>query len=140
MQRLQQLFDSDLVLDRDDLVIPDSGSCFRIRLSVGVLDADGSIFDASLLSCVAVMRKMELPVVEIHEDGCAEIAADMGEGKPVTLNCMPVAVTIGCFDNLLVVDPTEEEEPFMDATITVILNEHGDILSRPRFPSIVIAA
>ena len=127
---MQQLFDANAILSHEDLCIENSDARFRIDLSVAVLDADGAVFDASLLSCVEVLKRLELPVVEIHKDGRAEIA-DLDEGKALALNSEPVALTIGCFNEMLVVDPIDEEESFMDATMTFIVDEHGNILSMP---------
>ena len=130
--RLQTVLGASDVIIAENFVIPNATSRFRLLLTTSVLQADGAVFDACLLSCVAVLQRMEVPVVEIDADQRAEVVVGFGEGKPIALNAIPLALTVGRFEDVLIIDPTEREASFADAILSVVVNASGDILSTNR--------
>ena len=127
--QLQQLFDSrDLIKHETFEIDGASGAHFRLRLTVSVLEDDGSVFDASVASCIAVLKGIELPIVEIDADGSVSIAPDLSEGKSIVLQRVPMALTVGSVDGVLLVDPTKAEASLLDASMCVTVDEHQRLL------------
>ena len=130
--RLQTVLGAADVIVDENFIIPNATSRFRLLLATSVLQADGAVFDACLLSCIAVLKRMELPVVEIDADQRAEMVVGFGDGKPIALNAIPLALTVGRFEDVLIIDPTEREASFADAILSVVVDANGDVLSTYR--------
>ena len=68
------------------------------------------------------------------DSDAAAAAASSGQpgGAPamrrLQLGCQPVSLTCGVYRGQLLIDPTAEEEPLLDATLTATLDEQGGVL------------
>jgi hypothetical protein len=125
----------------------------------GAPAADGSLHDACLLAALAALSSLRLHKVSVDEAGrittaaasenAAEAAAAGGnaaeagssqQGAPqqqrqqLELRSMPVSLTTGVFRERLLVDPTAEEEPFLEVAATVTVDEGGDLLGELEGP------
>ncbi|KAL6007249.1 hypothetical protein ACLOJK_032745 [Asimina triloba] len=110
-------------------------------LDIYCLDADGSVFDAALLSAVSALSHLQIPLVSVNDDGRVfTISGEQGEGKsakePVnkdrrklTLGCIPFALTCILHKKYTLVDPTAEEESIMESVVTVVLDSSGRLVS-----------
>jgi exosome complex component RRP43 len=121
-------------------------------------DADGSLHDACLLAVLAALSSLRLHAVAVDDAGNVTSAAAGGDDRdaqsqrqgtaaaagnnqpqeqhgrqqpgqqPLTLGCLPVSVTCGVYRGRLLVDPTGEEEPLLEALLTATLDEQGCVL------------
>ncbi len=116
------------------------------------LSADGSLYDACLLAAVAALASLRLHAVTVDDSGrirkagedgavgngaAAAAAAQQRPGsqqqgaappRSLRLGCQPVGLTCGVYRGQLLVDPTAEEEPLLDALLTATVDERGDVL------------
>lgn len=126
--QIQTLFDQDEIIPSNAFDIPNTSSHFETKLNVEILDADGNGFDAAFLSCISLLQRLRLPAVEIESDGHVSIAEDMGNGMEIPFRCLPFPLTFGCIEEILVVDPIENEIIVMDALLTLVLDMSGNVL------------
>ena len=91
---------------------------------------------------LAALSSLQLHAVTVDDAGrvtkadsdAAAAAASSGQpgGAPamrrLQLGCQPVSLTCGVYRGQLLIDPTAEEEPLLDATLTATLDEQGGVL------------
>mmetsp|Transcript_21499 Transcript_21499/g.44210 ORF Transcript_21499/g.44210 Transcript_21499/m.44210 type:complete len:411 (-) Transcript_21499:20-1252(-) len=106
---------SSRYIDPTELGIEPGKSAWRVRISIHVVNHDGNVWDAALLSACAALADLKLPVVEVNrKDGNVRIVdgAEGGiggddngveaekkkvqrrEGRSLTLGPVPVPLTI----------------------------------------------
>lgn len=108
--------------------------------------ADGSLYDACLLAALAALASLRLHVVTVDDSGRIRKAGEDGAGaapppqqpgsqqqgaaplRRLQLGCQPVSLTCGVYRGQLLVDPTAEEEPLLEALLTATVDERGDVL------------
>jgi exosome complex component RRP43 len=136
-QALNDLFLRNKVFDTKQLCISPGQAVWVAYLDLYILDACGSLMDACLLAAVAALLSTTLPAVHVTDEGNVERDSTEGpsagaalapQGTPLALSCTPTALTCGVYGQHLIPDPDHEEEALMDATITTIINEHGQLL------------
>ncbi|KAG8221855.1 hypothetical protein J437_LFUL003231 [Ladona fulva] len=86
------------------------------------LNYDGSVLDACILALMAALNTVSLPEVEYdHEKSTTTVKT---ERVPLKILSMPVSTTHAIFDDeVLLADPTCEEEDLASGTITVVVSE-----------------
>lgn len=99
----------------DKLSITPGEEVWAVFIDIDVLDHDGNMLDASALAAIAALSDVKPPDSEEWKL----------PGFPLTRK--PIAVTLAKINDTLMVDPTLDEELVMDARLTVITAEDGDI-------------
>lgn len=118
-----------------------------VYVDVVCLAADGSLFDAALLAAVGALRTLELPSVQVSDDGKVCVAPhdatqDARRGADAAhpavhvgrleMHNLPVALTCGLWKGKILADPCEVEESMMDACVTVTMDGQGSLVRPPR--------
>jgi exosome complex component RRP42 len=111
------------MIDLGKLVIVEGKTVYSVFVDVNVLNIDGNLFDATSYSVVTALLTARMPKFEVKD----EKVKDAGEMIPIPLSKVPVSVTIARIGNVLVVDPTAEEEAVMDARITLTTDDEGNL-------------
>ncbi|EFN59910.1 hypothetical protein CHLNCDRAFT_132943 [Chlorella variabilis] len=156
-EQLSSLLEGAGVVDRRQLCIDPGKAAWAVYVDVYVLDADGSLHDACLLAVLAALSSLRLHAVAVDDtgriqkapadaaaagaagaqrqqgaaDGAATALQQQPQGhqrRPLLLACHPVSLTCGLYRDRLLVDPTAEEEPLLEAAMTTTVDESGDIL------------
>lgn len=145
-EQLGAVLEGGGVLDRRQLCIDAGKAAWAVYLDLYVLDADGSLYDACLLAALATLASLRLHAVTVDDSGrihkasedgtaaeagaAAAAAAQRGAApqRGLQLGCQPVGLTCGVYRGQLLVDPTAEEEPLLDALLTATVDEQGDVL------------
>ncbi len=86
-------------------------------IDIHVLDYDGNLFDACSYGAVAALATTTVPAK----------AMGQGEDFPLPVEHWPVSVTTSKIKDILLVDPSLDEERMADARLTVTTDENGDI-------------
>lgn len=86
-------------------------------IDIHVLDYDGNLFDAASYGGVAALGSATVPAK----------AHGLGEDYPIPVDHWPVSVTTAKIRDVMLVDPTQDEERMMDARLTVTTDESGAI-------------
>ncbi|XP_027073311.1 uncharacterized protein [Coffea arabica] len=140
----KQLSDTILssgMIDLKELSLVSGKAAWMAYLDIYCLDADGSLFDAALLSAVAAFSHLQIPVVSLNDEGrIVLVSEDNGGGKlekePVNkekrklkLATIPFSLTCVLHKNYILADPTAEEESIMETLVTVVLDSSSQLVS-----------
>ncbi|XP_027076724.1 uncharacterized protein [Coffea arabica] len=140
----KQLSDTILssgMIDLKELSLVSGKAAWMAYLDIYCLDAEGSLFDAALLSAVAAFSHLQIPVVSLNDEGrIVLISEDNGGGKlekePVNkekrklkLATIPFSLTCVLHKNYILADPTAEEESIMETLVTVVLDSSSQLVS-----------
>ncbi|KAJ4795091.1 Exosome complex component Rrp42 [Rhynchospora pubera] len=109
-------------------------------LDIYCLNADGSLFDAALLSAVAAFTHLQIPLVSVTEEGRVFTVSSEQEEKTkfelvnkekrkLSLSSIPFPLTCVIHEDYILVDPTAEEETVMETSITLVLDTLGNLVS-----------
>mmetsp|Transcript_43059 Transcript_43059/g.51672 ORF Transcript_43059/g.51672 Transcript_43059/m.51672 type:complete len:302 (+) Transcript_43059:81-986(+) len=127
---VQRTLSSSGMINYSDLCITPNKFAWKIRVSIVCLNHDGNVEDAALLAAVAALGDTTLPSTILNEQtGLIETTPSSGNQKPLKLHCIPIPLTIGYFDNILMADPTLDEESVLDSMVTIVMsstNEDGE--------------
>ncbi|EIW79965.1 hypothetical protein CONPUDRAFT_166613 [Coniophora puteana RWD-64-598 SS2] len=128
-ERLNEALVASGILPLESLAIHPGKAVWTIYIDAICLNFDGNAFDAALLAMVAALYNTRLPVATFDED-TGHTTCLRKETVPLELTCKPISTSFGMLDSLQVLsDPTSFEEPLMDTTVSVVVNEKGDLLA-----------
>lgn len=100
----------------------EGGKAYILWIDLYVINDDGNLVDAANLAAVAALKNTQLPAVVKEEQG-VKLDRNNKTPLPVDLNKAPIAVSIGKIGNVLLLDPTLEEELSLDGRITFTISE-----------------
>ncbi|XP_077240622.1 3'-5'-exoribonuclease family protein [Tasmannia lanceolata] len=137
-KQLSDVISSSEMVNLKELSLVSGKAAWMAYLDIYCLDADGSLFDAALLSAVAALSHLQIPLVSLNDDG--RVVTVSGEGKSVkevvnkerrklTLTNIPYSLTCILHKKYILVDPTAEEESIMESLVTVVLDSSGCLVS-----------
>ena len=110
----------------EDLVIIPGRKVWLVFNDIYLIDHDGNIIDAGMLSSMLALNLAKIPkIVSIEDDNV--VIDKMVKETPLPLNLNVVTVTIGLIDEIPLVDPLLEEELVIDSKITIAFDEKGRI-------------
>jgi exosome complex component RRP42 len=112
------------MIDVGKLVLKEGKWVYAVFVDVSILNVDGNLFDAVSAATVAALLTTRIPKYEVKE-GADPIKTE--EKIPLPIQTVPVAVTMAKIGDYLLVDPTSEEEAVMDARITLVSDDRGNI-------------
>ncbi len=110
----------------EDLVIIPGKKVWLVFNDIYLIDHDGNIIDAGMLSSMLALNLVKIPKIVSIEDDNIVIDKTVKE-TPLPLNLNVVTVTIGLIDEIPLVDPLLEEELVVDSKITIAFDEKGRI-------------
>ncbi len=93
-----------------------------ILIDIYPLNDAGNLFDAASLAALAALKNARFPKVEDDQVQYGEPTE-----KALPMEHMPISCTVLKIGNTFLVDPTNEEEEFCDARLTVAILENGNI-------------
>ncbi|CAI9099935.1 OLC1v1036833C1 [Oldenlandia corymbosa var. corymbosa] len=140
-KQLSDVILSSGMINLKDLSLVSGKAAWMAYLDIYCLDADGSLFDAALLSAVAAFSHLQIPVVSLSDEGRIVLVPEgNGGGKfekePVNkekrklkLCTLPFSLTCALHKNYILADPTSEEESIMETQLTVVLDSSGLLVS-----------
>ncbi len=112
------------MIDLSKLVLIPGKKVLAVFVDVNVLNADGNLFDATSYATIASIATSKMPRYYINENGQIKQSDEI---IPLPINGIPISVTMARIGDTLIVDPTSEEEAVMDARITLVLDEDGNL-------------
>ncbi|KAI0044472.1 hypothetical protein FA95DRAFT_1583740 [Auriscalpium vulgare] len=127
--RLNDIIVSSGILPISSLVIHPGKAVWVLYVDATCINYDGNAFDAALVAMVAALKNTTLPKATFNED-TGRTTCSRRTRTPLALARLPVAYSFGVFDSKFVLaDPTAFEEPLLDTTISVVLDDRGALLS-----------
>ena len=109
-------------IDMKDLVIRKGEKCWLVQVDICTINDAGNLLDASALAVLSALNNTYFPKYENDE-----IDYKTKTDKKLELKKLPITVTVSKIGPSLVVDPTTEEENYIDARLTVALNSDNTI-------------
>ncbi|CAA2983291.1 exosome complex component RRP43 [Olea europaea subsp. europaea] len=140
-KQLTDIILSSGMIDLKELSLVSGKAAWLAYLDIYCLDADGSLFDAALLSAVAAFSHLQIPVVSLNDNGrivliSEENSGAMWEKEPVNkekrklkLDTLPFSLTCALHKNYILADPSAEEESIMETYLTVVLDSSLQLVS-----------
>jgi len=106
------------IIDVEKLCIEEGEKVWIIFIDIHILDYDGNLFDAASLAALAALMTAKIPNKRF----------ELGEkDEPLPLSEPPISCTSVRFDNVVVTDPSLDEELIAEARLTVSTDDNGDI-------------
>jgi len=96
---------------------------WTVAIDVVPLNYDGNLIDMGGLSALIALKNARFP--KVNDDG--SIDYHVKTDKALDLQKIPIPVTVCKIGDLLIVDPTDEEEKAVDARLTVTVLEDDKI-------------
>lgn len=136
---LEDVLMSSGMLNLKELCLISGKASWVAYLDVYCLNADGSLFDAALISVVAAFTHLEIPLVSVGDDGRVfTVGGNEGKSKyelvnrekrKLTLGDIPFPLTCALHKDSILADPTAEEESIIETSVTVVLDSSGRLVS-----------
>ncbi|THG17680.1 hypothetical protein TEA_026214 [Camellia sinensis var. sinensis] len=112
-------------VDMESLCVIAGKLVWAIRIDLHILDNGGNLVDTANIAALAALMTFRRPECTLGgEDG-----QEVREPLPLIIHHLPIAVTFGFFgnDNIVVIDPTHNEEAVMSGRMIATLNTNGDV-------------
>ena len=124
------------VIELDKLCIESGGKVWIVFIDLHILDYDGNLFDAASLAALAALMTSKIPIERIRPNlerikdkfpKIEQYLAEHPEDFPLPMKEPPISCTSVKFNNVVVIDPSLDEEEIADARLTVATDTNGDI-------------
>lgn len=112
-----------------ELGIEEGKSAWVVYADVYCAAFDGNLLDAAFLAVVAALQDLRVPATRTDEDGEVVIAERRPYARALNMPRVPVPATFGLVGEHVLSDPSADEEPLLDASCTVVLDEAGNVCS-----------
>ncbi|XP_077983660.1 exosome complex component RRP43-like [Glandiceps talaboti] len=128
-QFVNDVIKNSTVINLEDLCVLEGKIVWVLYCDMMCLDYDGNVVDACLMSLLAALRNVRLDVIKVDKE--TETPKVMSETKQtLELRSQPVATSFAVFDDeILIADPTDEEECLATGVVTIVTNENGRLCS-----------
>jgi exosome complex component RRP42 len=105
------------VIELGKLCIESGEKIWIIFIDIHIIDYDGNLFDCASLAALAALFNTVVPASR-HE---------LGDDYPLPMRDPPVSCTAIKFDDVIVFDPSLDEEDIADARLTIATDKDGNI-------------
>ena len=119
------------VIKLEDLVLIPGKRVWIVFNDLYLLDHDGNIIDTGMLSTILALNQTKMPEVKIESEENIIINRE-NKINPLPINLNVVTVTIGVYEEYLIVDPSLDEELVIDSRITFAIDENRRIVGLQR--------
>ncbi|KAF5391036.1 hypothetical protein D9757_003953 [Collybiopsis confluens] len=136
-ERLNQVLIGNALIPLSSLCISSGKAVWVLYVDATVINYDGNIFDAALITMICALKNVSLPHAEydpeLDRTICTRPGSDSSRpAKKLAMEqaMLPMAFSFGVFaGSHLLPDPTAFEEPLLDTTISVVLDPQAQVLS-----------
>ncbi|KAK0230180.1 ribosomal protein S5 domain 2-like protein [Armillaria fumosa] len=127
--RLNEVLVSSGIIPLESLCVHPGKSVWVLYVDATCINYDGNAFDATLIAMVAALKNTKLPKATYNED-IGRTTCSRKVMTPLQIERLPIALSFGVFDSSRILpDPTSFEEPLLDTTISVVIDEKGQLIS-----------
>ncbi|RPD67466.1 ribosomal protein S5 domain 2-like protein [Lentinus tigrinus ALCF2SS1-7] len=127
--RLNEVLVSSGVVPTSSLCIEPGKAVWVLYVDATCINYDGNAFDATLLAMVAALKNTKLPKARYDEVRQKTVCSRKNR-EPLQIGRLPTSYSFGIFDGThLLADPTSFEEPLLDTTVSVVVDENGGLTS-----------
>ncbi|KIK48541.1 hypothetical protein CY34DRAFT_798029 [Suillus luteus UH-Slu-Lm8-n1] len=127
--RLNEALIASGALLLSSLCIHPGKAVWTLYVDCTCINYDGNAFDAALLAMLGALRNTTLPKATYNEE-TGRTTCSRQTRSPLQITRSFASTSFGVLDTSHVLsDPTAFEEPLMDVTLTVIVDDRGDLIS-----------
>ncbi|KZT02150.1 ribosomal protein S5 domain 2-like protein [Laetiporus sulphureus 93-53] len=127
--RLNDILVASGVISTKSLCIEPGKAVWVLYVDATCINYDGNAFDATLLPMLAALTNTTSPKAN-YDPETGRTVCSRKERIPLSVHSLPVSTSFGLFDSTHVLaDPTSFEEPLLDTTISVTVEENGGLIS-----------
>lgn len=120
---IENILKNSAAVDLKDLCICKGKLVWVLYCDLICINYDGSIIDASIGALTATLSTLTLPEIQYNVETGA-VSVHSIKRRRFSVKTLPVSVTFAIFDDqLLIADPTDDEESLCLAKLTIVLNE-----------------
>jgi len=105
------------LIEVDKLCIEPGEKVWLVFIDIHIIDFDGNLFDAASIASLAALLTTNVPAERL----------ELGENYPLPLKEPPVSCTSVKFNDVILIDPSLDEEEIAEARLTVATDKNGDI-------------
>lgn len=117
------------VVDLEDLCIRERESAWKVHVSLLVLNNDGNLEDVGILGILGALADLKLPEVVVLENGEVRVCPEEDKKTRLVLKSIMVPLSMGIFEDKLIVDPTAREEEVMSGVLNLVVDENGNLIN-----------
>ncbi|MFO8077778.1 MAG: exosome complex protein Rrp42 [Thermoplasmatota archaeon] len=105
------------VIALEDLCIEPGEKIWIVFIDIHIIDYDGNLFDCASLAALAALYDSTVPASRF----------ELGDDYSLPMRDPPISCTSVKFNDVVVIDPSLDEEEIADARLTVATDKEGDI-------------
>ena len=105
------------LIEIEKLCVEPGEKVWIVFIDIHIIDFDGNLFDAASLAALAALLTTNVPSKRL----------ELGEDYPLPLKEPPVSCTSVKFNDVVLMDPSLDEEEIAEARLTVATDKNGDI-------------
>lgn len=131
---LEKAFKTSRAVDMESLCVITGQRVWNVRVDIHILEDDGNVIDAVMLSALAGLTDFRRPDVQVSaEHEVTVFSAFERHPVPLSLHHFPLSVSFGIYrdsneNSVCLVDPCNLESLSQDSFITLIMNRQGEIV------------
>ena len=142
---LERAFKSSRAVDMESLCVVTGQRVWNIRVDIHILEDDGNVLDAVMLSTLAALTDFRRPDVQVSAEQEVTVFSSFERHPvPLSLHHFPLSVSFGIYQETgsdstkCLADPTNLEILASESSIVFVMNRQGEIvhLSKPGGSSI----
>ncbi|KAH9939311.1 ribosomal protein S5 domain 2-like protein [Epithele typhae] len=127
--RLNEVLVASGVVPPASLCIAPGRAAWVLYVDATCINYDGNAFDAALLAMVAALKNVRLPKA-VYDEDLRRTRCSRKERVPLQLGRLPTSFSFGVTDGThTLADPTAFEEPLLDTTLTVVVDDRGALVA-----------
>ncbi len=111
-------------VDLKKLCIREGEKVWVMFIDIYPINDEGNLFDAAHLAAMAALKDARFPE---YDSKTGKVQYDERTTKTLPMQCLPIAVTVLKIGTHLLVDPRTNEENSMDARLTAVSMEDGQL-------------
>lgn len=108
----------------EDLSLEPGIHAWKLCIDIVCLSFDGNVADAGLVAAMAALMRLKLPATRQIGD---ELFITKDAPTPLKIHHVPVPLTCGVFDGIIVTDPSLLEEDLITTHVTVVSTATGQV-------------
>jgi exosome complex component RRP42 len=105
------------LIEIEKLCIEPEEKVWMVFIDIHILDYDGNLFDAASLASLAALMTTKVPAKRF----------DLGEDYPLPIKEPPISCTSVKFNDVVVLDPSLDEDEIAEVRLTVATDKNEDI-------------
>ena len=124
------------IIEVDKLCLEPGEAIWMIFIDIHILDFDGNLFDASSLAALAALHNAVIPIERLRPDleklqdkfpSVKKYLEEHPTDYTIPLKEPPISCTSVKYNNVIMIDPSLDEEDIAESRLTVATDKNGDI-------------